>query len=117
MASGTFWFICGSLGVQFAGMITGILCARILGQSGFGKLNLLRSTILMFGVLAGSGLGVVATKYVAEFRDSRPEHAGRLLGLLFQFSIIIGSLALLVCMILASPLALWAMGAIELSNP
>jgi O-antigen/teichoic acid export membrane protein len=116
MVKGTFWFFCGSIALQVSGMLSGIFCARILGQIGFGELNLLRSTVLMFGVLAGTGLGVLAVKYVSEFRDTKPEHAGRLLGLLFTVSIVTGIAATMACLILASPLACWAMKSATLTN-
>jgi O-antigen/teichoic acid export membrane protein len=114
MATGTFWFLCGSMAVQLSGMLGGIFCARILGQAGFGSLNLLRSTILMFGVLAGSGFGVLAVKYVSEFRDANPQHAGRLLGLLIKVTVFTGTLATVLCLVLASPLASRAMKSTEL---
>lgn len=116
MAKGTFWFLCGSMAMQATGMVSGIFCARILGKVGFGELNLLRSTVLMFGVLAGTGLGVLAVKYVSEFRDTEPEHAGRLLGLLFKVSLATGITATFAFLILASPLASWAMKSSALEN-
>jgi len=116
MAKGTFWFICGSIALQASGMVSGIFCARILGKVGFGELNLLRNTVLMFGVLAGTGLGVLAVKYVSEFRDTEPEHAGRLLGLLFKVSLVTGIAVTMTFLILASPLASWAMKSSVLAN-
>lgn len=35
----------------------------------------------MFGVIAGLGLGLTATKYVAEFREKNPDKAGRIISL------------------------------------
>jgi O-antigen/teichoic acid export membrane protein len=48
---------------------------------GFGELAIINSTIGMFGVFAGFGLGMTATKYVAEFRTKDPARAGRIIAL------------------------------------
>jgi len=37
----------------------------LLGTVGFGELGVIQSTVGMFGVFAGLGLGMTATKYVA----------------------------------------------------
>jgi O-antigen/teichoic acid export membrane protein len=116
MARGTSWLVLGTLTLQLSAMLGAILSARILGKDGFGKLNILRSTILMFGVLAGSGLGVIATKYVSEFRDTEPDRAGKLLGLVLKISLLTGASATVACFFLASPIAGHAMNSIGLTN-
>jgi O-antigen/teichoic acid export membrane protein len=88
-------------------MVGSILAARILGKGGFGQLNLVRSTVLMFGAVAGAGLSMAATKYVAEFRDLDPLRAGRLIGLLSNAALAASSLACLACWVFAQNLAVW----------
>jgi O-antigen/teichoic acid export membrane protein len=67
-----------SRGLMFA---ASVLVARMLGKTGFGELGIIQSTVGMFGVFAGFGLGLTATKHVAEFRSSNPERTGRIIGL------------------------------------
>jgi len=62
VARGTFWSLVATASIQVASLASSILAARILGQTGFGELGMIRSTVLMFGVLAGSGLGLASTK-------------------------------------------------------
>jgi len=62
-------------------LLASIFVARILGKTGFGELGIIQTTVGMFGVFAGFGLGLTATKHVAEFRQSDPERAGRIIGL------------------------------------
>ncbi len=92
IVKGTFWSISGT--VISRGLMLGasILVARILGRSEYGELGMIRTTINMFGVLAGFGLGLTATKYVAEFRKTDPERAGRILGLSGLFAALTGGL-------------------------
>ena len=53
----------------------------MLGKVGFGELGIIQSTVGLFGVLAGLGLGLTATKYVAEFREKDPAKTGRIIAL------------------------------------
>lgn len=117
LARGTFWTLVGSCVMQLSGIAAAIATARILGQTGFGELGMVRSTVLMFGALAGMGLGMAATKYVAEYRESDPARAGRLIGLLLNVAMICGGVASILCYLFASPLAVWVLGAERLVDP
>jgi O-antigen/teichoic acid export membrane protein len=59
----------------------------MLGKTGYGELGMIQTTVGMFGVFAGFGLGVTATKHVAEFRRSDPARAGRIIGLSSVFAV------------------------------
>jgi O-antigen/teichoic acid export membrane protein len=52
-----------------------------LGREQFGEYGIIQSTVGMFGVFAGMGLGLTATKYVAELRVTNPHRAGRIIAL------------------------------------
>jgi hypothetical protein len=54
-----------------------LLVARLLGKASYGELGIVQSTIVMFGTLAGFGMGTTAAKFVAEFRHSDPVRAGK----------------------------------------
>src|ERR1051326_6670716 len=82
-------------------MLAWIACARILGKVSFGQLSMVQSTTGVFGVFAGMGLGLTATKYVAELRNSDPQRAGRILGLA-QLAAIGGGVAISVVLIVSS---------------
>lgn len=81
VALGAFWSLVGAALSRGFLLAASVVCARLLGAGGFGALGMIQSTVGMFGVFAGLGLGLTATKYVAEFRQSDPERAGRILGL------------------------------------
>jgi len=81
LAKGAFWSLSGALISRGLGIISWILVGRLLGKEGFGELGVLQSTVGLFGTLAGFGMGMAATKYVAEFRTSDPAKAGRIIGL------------------------------------
>ncbi len=116
LARGTFWTLASTAFVQASGLLASIATARILGTAGFGELGMVRSTVLLFGVLAGTGLGMAATKHVAEHRDGDPQRAGRFIGLLLNVALLLGGAATVLCLALAGPLARWAMNAEQLGG-
>jgi len=105
LARGAFWSLLGGVGARVLTAATGILIARLLGKDGYGEVGMVQSTLGMFGILAGFGLGSTATKYVAEFRDKDPQKAGRILTLTLLFSAAVGTVIALTLWIAADWLA------------
>lgn len=70
----------------------------------------------MFGTLAGFGLGLTATKHVAEFRTTNPERAGRILRMSGLMSWFTGGLAAAVLAALAPWLARTSLAAPHLAG-
>jgi O-antigen/teichoic acid export membrane protein len=81
LAKGAFWSLAGALMSRALGLVSSILVARMLGKVGFGELGVIQSSVGMFGTFAGFGLGLTATKHVAEFRAKDPVRAGRIIAL------------------------------------
>ena len=96
-----FWGIAGAVVSRAFNMLAWVACARILGKVAFGQLSMVQSTTGVFGVFAGMGLGLTATKYIAELRNSDPARAGRILGLA-QLAAIVGGLAISTVLIASS---------------
>ena len=68
IASGASWSFLGTATAKFLVLVSGIFCARILGQSGYGELGMVRSTISLFVAVGSAGLGLTASKYISEYR-------------------------------------------------
>ncbi|MBI5641477.1 MAG: oligosaccharide flippase family protein [Nitrospirae bacterium] len=115
-ALGTFWSIAGALISRGLALLASIVVARLLGKTGFGELGIIQSTVGMFGLFAGLGLGVTATKYVAEFRQKDPEKAGRIIGLSFFVALASGAVITLVLIVFAPWLAEHTLAAPYLSR-
>ena len=86
-------------------LVAFMFIARMLGKEAFGEPGIIRSTVGVFGTLAGFGLGLTATKHIAEFRRCNPERAGRLLALSNLLAIATSALMGLALLILAPWLA------------
>jgi len=91
-AKGAFWSLAGAVISQVLTLTASVVVARLLGKVIFGELGMIRSTIEMFGVFAGLGLGLTATKYVAEFRIKDRARAGRIIGMALRVAVFSGAI-------------------------
>lgn len=99
-AAGVSWSMAGAVIGRGLTLVASMVTARLLGKIGFGELGMIQSTIGMLGMFAGLGLGMTATKYVAEFRHKDPVRAGHAIALSFIVALGSGgliSLLLIVC--------------------
>jgi len=76
---------------------------------------MIQSTVGMFGVFAGMGLGLTATKYVAELRQSHPERAGRIIALSTAVALATATTAVMVLFAVAPWLSARTLNAPHLS--
>jgi O-antigen/teichoic acid export membrane protein len=117
LARGTFWSVVGSLLARAFGLFASVLVARALGKVQFGELGIIQSTISLFGLFAGFGMGLTATKYVAEFRSSDQKRVAGILSDTALFSWV-SSGVLALCLFVCAPwLASHTLAAPHLSGP
>src|SRR5579872_5624585 len=81
MAVGAVWSILGAGFASGFTMLSNIGCARLLGAALFGEMAIVLSTTNLFTSLFTTGMGMTATRFVAEHRDSEPRRAGAIVGL------------------------------------
>jgi O-antigen/teichoic acid export membrane protein len=117
MAMGAIWSIAGAGMASGFTMISNIVCARLLGAAIFGELAIVLSTTNLFTSLFTAGMGMTATRYVAEHRDSAPQRAGAIIGLSTLTSIIVGLLAALFVILFAPTLSRQVLGEASLAGP
>jgi O-antigen/teichoic acid export membrane protein len=86
LVRGTFWSLIGTVLSRSLGLLSGILVARMIGKIGMGQLGIVQSTVGMFSTFAGLGMGLTATKHVAEHRVGNPALVGETIGLLSLIS-------------------------------
>jgi O-antigen/teichoic acid export membrane protein len=110
------WSFAAAAVARGANMIAMVICARILAQARFGEFAIVQSTVSMFGPLAGLGLGMTTTKYLAEYRQHQPEKAGRILALSLVTSAAAGLLMTISLVALAPLLASRGLGSPKLAG-
>jgi O-antigen/teichoic acid export membrane protein len=116
LARGAFWSLAGTLTSRALGLLAGFFVARLLGKHGYGQLGVVQSTLGMFGVFAGFGMGLTANKHVAEFRKSDPDRAGRIIGISSLVAWGTGGLMTLVLYLMAPWLARTTLAAPEMGG-
>jgi O-antigen/teichoic acid export membrane protein len=80
LVQGALWTIVAAVVTRALGLLSAIITARLLGRTAFGEFGMIQSTAGLFGALAGLGIGITATKYVAELRELAPDRCGRVIG-------------------------------------
>jgi O-antigen/teichoic acid export membrane protein len=116
MARGALYSVAAGIATQMGALVSSVLCARLLGADAFGQLGIVRSTVLALSAFAGGGLGVVASRYVAEYRARDRERVGRVLGMVIGAALGASSMIALVAFGMAGPLAGWVSSP-ELATP
>ncbi len=116
-ALGAFWSVAGAVISRGFLLAASVICAWFLGKEGFGAMGMIQSTAGMFGILAGLGLGITATKYVSELRRQDPLRTGRILALSATAAFFSGSVITVLVILLAPYLAQHVLAAPQLAAP
>ncbi len=78
---GIAWNLTAAVFTQGSTFAINIVVANILGREIFGEYAMIRSTVLTLAALGPLATGYTAARYVAEFRSTDQDRAGRILGL------------------------------------
>ncbi|HKP48792.1 MAG TPA: oligosaccharide flippase family protein, partial [Gemmatimonadales bacterium] len=113
---GAWWSLIGMGAAQGLAVVASIVTARLLGKVTFGEFGMVTGTVGAFGMLAGLGLGLTATKFVAERRATDPARAGHVLGLVVQVALISGGAVALILFAAAPWLAAKTLNAPQLTD-
>ena len=117
MVTGAFWQMVGTASAKFIVLISGILCAHILGKNDYGQFNMVRSTVNMFVVFGTAGMGLTATKYISEYKNNNKDRIGSIYRLTNGFAVFSGILCALLIGLMAPFLAERTLNAPELTTP
>jgi len=115
-AHGAFWSVAGATVARLLGLASSIIIARYLGKEEFGALGILYSTIAMYQLFAGFGLGMTGLKYVAEYKKKNPVKAGRIIALSYIIAVSTGVVVAALLAIFAEPIASRTLNAPHLAN-
>ncbi len=116
IAAGGFWIMTGAVVGKTIGLVTSVILARFLGKEKLGEYGMVYSTIGMFQTFAGFGLGVTATRYVAQFRKEQPERAAGVMRLSLNASVVTGAFFAILLFALAPMIAAKTLAAPHLAG-
>jgi O-antigen/teichoic acid export membrane protein len=117
LAHGAGWSLLGAVVSRALVAPIGILLARSMGREQFGELAIIYSSVELFAVFGGFGLGVTAVKHIAEFRSKDPVRAGRIIALSTLMMMLTAGTVGLVLFAFARWLASDALAAPHLAGP
>jgi O-antigen/teichoic acid export membrane protein len=99
------WNVAGAAFNQGSTLALGVVVANALGRDQYGVYGFLQSTILLFMNIGQMAMGMVATKFVGEYRIREKERAGRVIVFCLAFAVLSGSIAALTAFLLAPSIA------------
>ncbi len=115
MASGTSWVFAGTVASKVLTLLAGILLARyVLDKESYGQYGMVKSTINMFMIVGSAGMGLMATKYIAEYRLQNKERIPSIYMLTVVFSLVLAMVIGVLVLSLSKVLAINALAAPEL---
>ena len=114
-AIGALWALAGAVVSRGLTLASSVLAGRLLGTTGFGEIGMIQSTQGLFGVVAGAGLGLAATKFVAESRSTDLAKAGRCVTLATTIAVVSGMVMALLLLVLSEVMASSVLSAPHLS--
>lgn len=117
MASGAFWSFFGTGMAKAIVLLASIICARILTKEEYGQFGIVRSTIYMFVVLGSAGLGVTATKHIAQYLKSERERVAVIYKITNGFAFVTGFIVTTIILIFSPYLATNTLNSPELETP
>lgn len=114
---GACWSGLATFTARFLVLLSTIYVARTLGREPMGQFGAVQTTMGLFGVFAGCGLGVATTRFVAELRHTDPVRTGRIILCSLGTATVLGGLCAVLCWCLSSWLAWNVLAAPELTKP
>ncbi len=111
------WSFASAVIARSANLLALMICARLLSLEQFGLVAIIQSTVGMFGPIAGLGLSVTTTKFLAEYRDKDRARAGRILAMSFSLAVFAGALMTAALILFAPQLATNGLGSAALTRP
>lgn len=80
-ARGAFWTTTGALLAKILSLAAAVILARLLGAAAYGEYGVVVGAVGTFSAVAGAGMGLTATRYIARIGTENPLRAGRILAL------------------------------------
>lgn len=116
LVGGTTWLLLGNLASRFSSLIGSIIAARLLGQTAFGELGIITSTVALFALVSETGMGTTNSRYVSHLRVADRSRLGPVLSLSLLTVTLVGVTVAVMVSFLASYLAASVLGSADLAG-
>ncbi len=113
----SFWSLTGNiLGNGFL-LGSGIVIARFLGKDSYGEYGIIRSTILSIAVFSTFGLGYTSTKFIAEYKNLKPQYIKLVLSYFNRISLLVSCILALILFLNAGYISLNLLSDANIKTP
>lgn len=102
LVNDSFWALFGNIMGKGLALAAGIIVARFLGKDIYGEYGIIRNTLMSLAIFSTFGLGYTATKYVAEYKNSKPEYIKIILKYCINITLIVSGIMALLLLISAN---------------
>jgi O-antigen/teichoic acid export membrane protein len=117
LLASAFWSVLGDAAAKGLMLLSMILVARILGREEYGQFGMVRSTVNLFAIFGGMGLGLTANRYVAQFRETAKSDGGEIIGSSYTLAAACGAVAGAAVFASSGAIATRFLGAPQLEGP
>ncbi|MBX3531522.1 MAG: oligosaccharide flippase family protein [Rhizobiaceae bacterium] len=102
---GLVWSTVGMAAVRLTPLVTTVIISHTLGIESVGQFAVIYGTLMSAGMLAATGVSVMAMRNIAAEADRSPDFAGRIAGLAIMLAVACGLLLTMLFYTLAEPIA------------
>lgn len=102
LVNDSFWALFGNIMGKGLALAAGIIVARFLGKDIYGEYGIIRNTLMSLAIFSTFGLGYTATKYVAEYKNCKPEYIKIILKYCINITLIVSGIMALLLLISAN---------------
>jgi O-antigen/teichoic acid export membrane protein len=112
----SFWALGGNVMGKGLALVAGIVVARFLGKEIYGEYGIIKNTIISFSIFSTFGLGYTATKYVAEYKKSKPELIAIILKYSQGITLLVSGIMAILLFVFSVQISEFVLKAAHLSN-
>lgn len=108
------WSILGSVLSRVMMLAASIVLARVLTQNDYGALGIIKSTVNMFVVFSGFGIGSTTSRYISLYKKKNIVEARRIFDVSFLFIFIIAIIVSMGVFIFSKQISIWSFNDVSL---
>ncbi|GGW51689.1 oligosaccharide flippase family protein [Arenibacter certesii] len=117
LVNDSFWAIFGNVVGKGLSLLSSIIIARILGKEIYGEYGIISGTIGTILIFSNFGLNYTSTKYIAEYRNTKPELLAKIIKYCQNLTLIFSGLATVILFVSADYVAINLLNSPKLSTP
>ncbi len=100
-----FWSVLGNVIGKGFSLVAGILVARLLGKELYGEYGIIKTTLVMIAMFSSFGLGITATKFIAETKERAPSQVRSIIKFCYIISLGVSSVIALFIVIFSKQIS------------